>query len=272
MFKNVGIAGDWHANLSWAQNRLTDFYNMEISTILHLGDFGVWPGNSGNKYLDNINLTLKNYKQKIYVTPGNHEDYDQIKNMMHIKIGSNKGWMIQPERPNILYAPRGHRWTWGEKTFVSLGGGNSIDRDYPHRVEGKTWWADEQIKPYEAKKVAKDGYADIFIAHDAPSQVPLQGGHKAGTAGKWSAEDRKYAEKSRKMLQIAINGVKPKLFLYGHYHMFFDDTIAFKSSTGNYNTRVVGLNKDGELDNIAYLELENLNLEMIDYDHNPHWL
>lgn len=266
---NVGLAGDWHGNLSWAQQRLTDFHHLDITTILHVGDFGIWPGAAGKKYLNNLNTSLQGYQQKIYVTPGNHEDYNQIKQLQKINSGENKGWLQNPEQSNIFYAPRGHRWEWNNTSFVSLGGANSIDRDYPHRVENETWWAEEQIKPYEAQKVAKAGYADVFIAHDCPMQVPLEGGHKAGKAGKWSKEDRTYADKSRKVLQTAVDGVKPKLFVHGHYHMFVDMNVTMTAGSEEYVTRIFGLSKDGDFDNIAYLELPSLNVEIIDYVYDP---
>jgi predicted phosphodiesterase len=43
----IGVAGDWHGNTGHALKALKLLAGNNIATIAHVGDFGVWPGNSG---------------------------------------------------------------------------------------------------------------------------------------------------------------------------------------------------------------------------------
>ncbi len=40
----VVFAGDWHGNLLWATSRIQSIGSSGVKTILHVGDFGIWPG------------------------------------------------------------------------------------------------------------------------------------------------------------------------------------------------------------------------------------
>ena len=53
---HVGLAGDWHGNTDWAVMCLDLFKDQDISTIYHLGDFGVWPW--GDSYRTTLNDIL----------------------------------------------------------------------------------------------------------------------------------------------------------------------------------------------------------------------
>jgi hypothetical protein len=261
----IGVAGDWHGNKGWARMRILDFADLGITKILHLGDFGVWNGNSGDKYLHRVNHVLNDNNQKIYVTLGNHEDYVRVSRFSPVLEGPDKGWFHERAYPNILYASRGFRWEWSGTSFVSLGGANSIDRAYPHRIENFSWWSGEQISYGDVIRTREGGYADVFLAHDCPEGVPLFGGHKAGK-GNWSYEDLEYAEKSRKSLRSAVDRVQPRLFLHGHYHFLADYTTYLEDELGSYYPlHSVGFNKDEEKDNIAILSLPTLQLDFIDY-------
>lgn len=54
--ERIVVAGDWHGNTDWAlhvigeaNERLTRDNPMASRIILHLGDFGVWPGTGGTE-------------------------------------------------------------------------------------------------------------------------------------------------------------------------------------------------------------------------------
>jgi len=267
----IGVAGDWHANKPWARLRLLDFAALGITKIIHVGDFGLWPGNPGAKFVHRVNSILQEHDMTIYVTLGNHEDYVRVARFHTVLEGENKGWQYELAYPHILYAPRGFRWEWEGVSFVSLGGANSIDRAYPHRVENVTWWSGEQISYGDVYRTREGGHADVFIAHDCPEGVPLFGGHKAGTGG-WSYEDIAYAEKSRQSLRSAVDAVKPNLLLHGHYHFFADYTTELEDDNGEkYSLHSVGLDKDFAPNNIAILDLSTLELDIIDYPISKVW-
>ena len=50
----VVFAGDWHGNVRWATSRIESIRAAGIATILHVGDFGIWPGSFGERYLSTI--------------------------------------------------------------------------------------------------------------------------------------------------------------------------------------------------------------------------
>ena len=69
------FAGDWHGNLLWATSRIQSIGSSGVKTILHVGDFGIWPGASGKRYLQGVENTCERHDVDILITPGNHEDW-----------------------------------------------------------------------------------------------------------------------------------------------------------------------------------------------------
>src|ERR1035441_83787 len=46
--ERIGVAGDWHGNTAWATRAIEKMARLLPETgprgIVHLGDFGIWPG------------------------------------------------------------------------------------------------------------------------------------------------------------------------------------------------------------------------------------
>ncbi len=74
----VAMAGDWHGSWKHAGPALADIGERGITTVLHAGDFGIWPGPSGRAFLDHVTGRATRYGMTIYVTPGNHEDWSRL--------------------------------------------------------------------------------------------------------------------------------------------------------------------------------------------------
>jgi hypothetical protein len=55
----VALAGDWHGNVRWASARIADVAVRQVGLILHLGDFGIWPGESGEQYMLDVERGLR---------------------------------------------------------------------------------------------------------------------------------------------------------------------------------------------------------------------
>nr|RZI36840.1 hypothetical protein BJQ95_00719 [Cryobacterium sp. SO1] len=55
---HVVIAGDWHANIDWIGKAIPSIARdaPAATTILHVGDFGIWAGARGRKYLDAVDF------------------------------------------------------------------------------------------------------------------------------------------------------------------------------------------------------------------------
>ncbi len=250
----VGIAGDWHGNLTWAVSAVNEFDRAGIDTILHLGDFGVGFKN-GDAYLRVLNQILIKNKQTIYVTFGNHEDYVRIAGMNVRDDG------LIEIASNILGFPRGYRWVWEGRSFVSLGGANSIDKEF--RLEGISWWAEEQISMGDAYRTMDGGFAEIMLAHDAPTGVPIPENHRSN----WSREALAYAAQSSDTLRAVVDVVRPTMFFHGHYHIYYDKLVTLGDFVANdvYKTRYIGLDRDTESNNIGVLRLADLDFKILPF-------
>lgn len=249
----IGVAGDWHGDTWAARAALNAFARENITTVVHVGDFGFGFGQSGAIFIRKVQDTLRRLGMTIFIAPGNHEDYVRI----HAKPVREDGWIEYTK--NILVAPRGHRWTFGERSFVFLGGANSIDREW--RTPGVSWWEEEQISLGDVFRTVDGGHADIMVTHDCPLGVPLP----LGNAMMWTEEGLQYATGSRVMLRQAVDGVKPELLLHGHYHIFHDTYSTLNDGLTDYIIRAVGLDMNGHPNNIATLRLGDLKLTPLKY-------
>jgi Icc-related predicted phosphoesterase len=251
--KVIGVAGDWHGNTEWAMNALRKFAARDIHTVLHVGDFGIWPGESGANYIRKVQKIAAQLDITLYVTPGNHEDYVRIEATEIAADG------FQHYRENILLAPRGHRWEWHGRSFVSLGGANSIDRE--HRSVGINWWPEEQISLGDVYRSIEGGHADIMITHEAPRGVQVLR-HGESDHG-WSGAGLAYARLSSDVIRQAVDHIKPDILFHGHYHWFHDTHATLYDGLDHYTTQVIGLDKDENDNNIGMFNLETMAFNLI---------
>lgn len=247
---SVGVAGDWHGDLEWALYALDIFSKNKISTIIHLGDFGILSAASGARYLKEVSKKLARNQQVLYIVLGNHENYAQVANIPFDSDGT------QHITNNIFILPRNFRWIWNERSFVALGGANSIN--YESLVPQISWWPEEAITLGDIYNVANSGKADIMFAHEAPSGVVPN----LSSEG-WSYKALYYAEQSSTLMRQALDSVKPQLFMHGHYHTYYDKQIIFNDGLQDYSTRIVGLDMNGRLNNLAILDIITLKLKIL---------
>lgn len=245
----VGFAGDWHGNLPWAKSRLQLFAADGISTVYQVGDFGLWPGQTGRKFLNVINSTCKALSIELVVVLGNHEDYNRVKLMQT----NEDGWLFLKDYPAIRFAPRGHVWTDQDGTrFAALGGAGSIDRNL--RRPGKSWWSEEELTDEDCgaliRNVLNEGWprVDVMLTHDAPAGLRRLGVQPSPV---WlTPEVQQYCEAQRIRLRTAMDVVVPRSLVHGHWHASIRDGWEGLSSTGaDYRCQVFGLPEDGVLDN-----------------------
>ena len=252
----IGLLGDIHGNSAWLHYALDKFNSRGITTILQLGDFGILSGEHGNRYAKFANYLLNNHGQTMYITPGNHEDYDEIE---RTPVGED-GW--QHYRPNILLAPRGHRWSWDDRTFVSLGGAPSVNRERLLTYPDKSWWEQEAITRADVDRTVAGGYADVMVAHDAPHGLQtITKKIKSNPLG-FTQPDLAYAEEGRTLMTEAFMGVQPKVFLHGHYHFLVNEIYNVPSGPLvrdiKFTTRVLGLASDRRNFALGVLDTETL--------------
>lgn len=259
--------GDTHGNYSWLMYALGKFNREGVTTILQLGDFGIWPGERAKGVIHQVGLSLRNYKQTMYVVPGNHEDYSQIAGVPM----ADDGWQHFHDR--ILLAPRGHRWEWDGMSFVALGGAPSVDRTL-RLAKNWPWWAEEAITQEDVDKVVAGGYADVMVCHDAP--IGIQGIEKEieHNPHGFADEDLVYASEGRELLTQAFHGVAPKIFLHGHYHFLVNEHLNVEREGQQYQCHILGLAKDQMNFSLGSFDTETGMSEAwdvsIDYQQHKH--
>jgi len=197
------ICGDWHGNHQWAKKIIEVAEAEEISKILQVGDFGVWPGNEGKEYLDILSRSLIKRNVRLYFVPGNHEDYNQIDEWT-TTLPKNEDGHIEV-RENLFYAGKVNAWTWEGKRFASVGGAVSIDKY--RRKENVSWWPQEELTALEETRAKDLGRVDYLFTHDSPNTLPF-----TFLKSDQASEAHRYT-----MTKIGL-AIRPKLWFHGHYH------------------------------------------------------
>lgn len=133
----VAVSGDWHGNLRWVSQILPAIRRAHpaVRTVLHVGDFGLWPG---DRYLETVDFWAKRSGLRILVTPGNHDDWDALEDPF------SRGELAHVSE-TTTFMPRGYRFTVGGRTAMSFGGAASHDRAWrlAQRTKRPIWWPAE---------------------------------------------------------------------------------------------------------------------------------
>jgi len=99
-----------------------------------------------------------------------------------------------------------------------IAGARSIDRAL--RVEGVSWWADEELSYAELDKAIQlyiSTKPDYVLSHEAPSKAAAVLLH--GLSGTYFAEkgDCQHS-RTAQALQAMLDAHQPKIWVFGHYH------------------------------------------------------
>lgn len=219
----VIVAGDWHGNAGQAVRVISAAHGLRRSEgrplIVHLGDYGIWPGAFGAAYQAVVRDACELYGVRIWFIDGNHDDFTQLEKF---RDGDPVRWL-----------PRGTRWNWHGRTWLALGGGVSLDRAI--RKEGRDWWPEEEITGDEAAEAVAGGPAHVMVTHDCPSGVA----HSFPPPPPFW--DLARGDAHRERLQGVVDQVRPGWLLHGHLHR------AYQRVTGMAHgpVEVTGLDCDG---------------------------
>lgn len=129
-----------------------------------------------------------------------------------------------------------------EDGMFFLGGAVSIDRAY--RQEGFSWWPDEELSYVALTRMAAryvEQKPDVMVTHDTAEQIALRITHKLSVPNAGVKIDD--GSRTRQVLDLMLEQHRPKLWVFGHWHVPFDEVIE--------GTRFVCLN-----------ELETLDVEL----------
>jgi hypothetical protein len=245
----VGLAGDWHGDRLWTKNAIYTLGRAGIKRVYHLGDFGIgWPG-AWPYFIDSVEDWCKANDLTLWVTPGNHENWDWINSRSYGESG------VYAMTHSTFLLRRNTRFELGGRTFVSLGGAPSID--FPFRTQGVDWWAEEMITYEDVIRCREDGYADVMLCHDAPSggTDEVQRILDNPDPTMWTDRGLRYAHEGHALMTHAIAGVRPKVYAHGHFHAAgmkqVDDTL------------FVSLGCNRQANNLAVLDLDTLTVEWL---------
>lgn len=250
--KRLMFAGDWHSNGRYAKLAMKYAENQQVDAILQLGDFGYWPeyADTHGPFWEHVHKTAEDLGIPVYWIDGNHENHDQI------VPGFGDQW--------LRHLPRGHRWTWWDKTWMAVGGGVSVDKKF--RTPGDDWFSEETITPQQFEHCIRDGKVDIIVSHDCPPGVLIPGVHALDKQGRdveghmvrepiFPPEQIAESEAHRGVLGDIVTKTQAKLLFHGHYHRRYEQRA--QSGFG-----VVGLGMDGGAitDNTIILTRKDLPL------------
>lgn len=223
----VVMAGDWHGDTGHARSVIEWAKRQGADGIVHLGDFGVWPGQSGQRYLQQVQAPLNAAGLWLAFIDGNHDDHWQLRDRDNGLPGP-----VQM-RWNIWHLKRGLRWAWHGRTWLALGGATSLDR--PSRRPGVSWWPEEEITAGQVIAVAQGGPVDVMLTHDCPAGIDIPG---LPPASAWPAEELVRANAHRRVLRSVVDEVVPARLWHGHFHVRHDAVL----HGAGYMTAVTGLN------------------------------
>jgi hypothetical protein len=247
----VVVAGDWHGNTEWAAHVIkmaAEALDGEPrKTIIHLGDFGIWPGPPGLDFISGTVDALGAHGVDLCFVDGNHEAHDHLDAIRAADVSSCSPLGIAPD---IWWLPRNCRWKWHGRTWLALGGGVSLDRAI--RTEGKSWWPQEEISDAQEGEAILLGHADVMVTHDCPSGVR----HSFPPPPSfWDARDMARNDAHRERLQRVVDAVQPAHLMHGHLHRSYQRTCDF----GYGPVEVTGLDCDeGDGANWAVLDVRTM--------------
>ncbi len=253
----VVFAGDWHGNLPWAIGRIQSIGASGVTTILHVGDFGIWPGSSGKRYLEAVENMCARHDVEILVTPGNHEDWARLSSLWaHAKHRDPDTGAALPVSltEHIQVLPRGHRFEIEGHTFMSFGGAASVDKHL--RTEGIDWWPEEMPTEQDVEAAVAGGQVDVLITHDSPEPqwcVPAVRETLARNPHGWPHDSLTWAAVARARVNRVFESVRPHLLVHGHHHVWGERVVRLPDA--DHATRVVSLASDGGSGNLWRLDL-----------------
>jgi Calcineurin-like phosphoesterase len=243
------VAGDWHGNRYWALNVVQRVPQLlpgeQRRLIVHLGDFGIWPDDDGQRYLNAVNSALSKVGAELWFIDGNHEDFSQLAQLAGSALPDGR----VPVRSNIYHLPRGQRWDWHSRMWVACGGGVSLDKAL--RKYGHDWWPQEEITSQQESAIINNGPADVLVCHDCPADVT----HAfPPPPSRWNREDLARNNAHRVRLQGIVDATRPAHIMHGHLHRAYQRTCDF----GYGSVQVTGLGADGSMRNFAVLDVTSM--------------
>lgn len=200
----IYVTGDTHGTLARFKD---NFYHENVKRgdyVIIAGDAGIFFTN-GPGHKKKIN-EIKTYPFTLLWVDGNHENHDWIDSL---PVTLWNGGKVHKITDNCYHLMRGQVYTIDGRTFFTMGGADSIDKQW--RVEGLTWWRRE-MPSWEEYNEALDNLAehnnkvDYIITHAAPDNILYQ------------INPRFTQDSLTHFLYEIEKNIEFKHWYFGHYH------------------------------------------------------
>lgn len=243
----IFITGDTHGANDLEKLKVEHFPEQDYLTkddyLLIAGDFGaVWNGDSKDDTIYGVNIgvgqydphpdlieqlgtdrdLLDYYEKQPYTTlfiDGNHENHKLLNSYPVSLWNGGKVHIIRSVdgRPTIIHLLRGQVYQIGEKTLFTMGGADSVDKEW--RKVDHTWFAEEMpsAEEYEeARKnlAARNWSVDYIITHTC-SNIQMQ---KLASAYATGTVNGMQSDALMDFFDELETDIEFRYWFYGHHH------------------------------------------------------
>ena len=165
----IYLTGDTHGRFERIGAFCEKMQTSRDDILIILGDAGI------NFHAGTLDILRKEYLAKLPITllciHGNHERRPES-----LPCYGEWAWhggtvYVEERYPNILFAKDGEVYDLNGRKAIAIGGAYSIDK--ARRIEGQSWWADEQPSPEIKARVEQaleqmNWQIDIVLTHTTP--------------------------------------------------------------------------------------------------------
>lgn len=115
-----------------------------------------------------------------------------------------------------------------EDNMMFIGGALSIDASF--RIKDYSWWADEELSQDRLDQMVIEMQfvePEIMVTHECPERIAamIVAGIRDLRSGGVMKMDPRFASRTRVAFDEMFAGHKPKLWLFGHWHLPFDRVV-----------------------------------------------
>ena len=165
----IYLTGDTHGRFDRIGSFCGKMQTSRDDILIILGDAGI------NFHAGALDILRKEYLAKLPITllciHGNHERRPESLPYYDEQEWHGGNVYAEERYPNILFAKDGEVYDLNGRKAIAIGGAYSIDK--ARRIEGQSWWADEQPSPAIKARVEKaldllNWQIDIVLSHTTP--------------------------------------------------------------------------------------------------------
>lgn len=118
-----------------------------------------------------------------------------------------------------------------ENNVMFVGGALSID--WMYRIEGQSWWRDEELSKEDLNRmidIYEHAWPEIMVTHECPESIAamIVGRMPDLRGGGGIKLDPRFDSRTRHAFEAMHQhrAFRPKLWLFGHWHVPFDEIIS----------------------------------------------